>query len=145
MRKALITILSVIVLAFLIGCSGGGDNGNGGTAPTTVINLSGMWTGGGTYYVNDMGDSLNMDYTLVLNLAHNGSQLTGNFTITRPVLGTRTNTVNGTAANGVIFLKMGCCWTLEGTYTENTITFELVETFAGGDIEWIKANGTVTR
>ena len=143
MRKLLITVL-IIALTFSIGCSSGDDNG--GTTPTpVVIDLSGMWTGGGTYHVNDRGDSLNMDYTLDLNLQHSGTVVQGNFTLTRPVLGTRTNTVNGTAANGVINLKMGCCWTLEGTYTDDTITFTLVETFSRGDLEWIRANGTVTR
>ena len=126
MRKVLITIFCVTVLALIVGCDGDGDGG-GSSSSGSSGNISGTWVGSGSTGNADHQMTINM----TLNIQNTGAVITGNYNITRPNR-TMTGTISGTLSGSNFNMTMGPHGWADGTVSGNTMTINWTEE-RGGD------------
>ena len=130
MLKVSIISLCLFVGCFLASCGGGGDGDGGDGAPSG--NLSGYWSGAGTYHTNDNGDPISMPFTMNLNLTHSGTLVQGTYLVNRPVPGDMPGTISGTFDGTNINMTFNPHGRASGTVSGDVMNLTWVEEIGVG-------------
>lgn len=130
MKKMLpLAAFILLALAFAACSSSTGPDDDDGPAP---LDLSGTWSGTGTYHTGDHGEAISMAFTMELTLAHSGTLVQGSYVVVRPVRGTMRGSVTGTFDGTNIQLTLsphGRAW---GTAAAGVMNLTWFEDFGGG-------------
>jgi len=127
MRRIVIAALCIMSVALLVGCDGDGDGGGGGGD-----SVSGTWSGTGSYHTGEFGEPLSMEFTMELNLNHQGTLVQGTYVVTRPVRGTMSGTASGTASAGTINMTLSPHGSASGQYGGGVMNLTWFEDWGGG-------------
>ncbi|MBN1269957.1 MAG: hypothetical protein JXB04_10230 [Kiritimatiellae bacterium] len=136
MKKAWLVLLSLAVAMVMVGCDDDDDDDDGGGGVPGSV--AGAWSGTGNYVHNNVPIT-----SFNLNLAQDGDNVSGSYSIKRDARDTMNGSVSGTASGGNIDLTMNPHGQADGTCSGNSMTLDWYESGFGG-ADWTgPRNGTV--